>query len=311
MMSLPFHLLRPYWLFGCIPLILLGAILLRQAPALHAWRHACDEHLLPHLLEKQGLGGYRRALGLLLASMACLVLSLTGPTGSRLPVPVYQQQHAHVLVLDLSNTMLTQDLPPNRLQRAKFKLHDLFQHENQGQFGLIVYTGESFVVSPLTDDAQTIDALVTSLTPDLMPVGGNRLDSALLEAHELIKQSGASRGNILVLTAEAPSILAINTARTLANAGTATSVLPMLRQKENSALFKQLASAGAGRVFPFSETSTDINRWLSMTQNERGFHAAANDSIPTWRDEGRWLLIPALLLLLPAFRRDWLHRIRP
>ena len=309
-MNLTFHLLRPFWLLGFIPLIIMGFILLRQPPALHVWRHVCDSHLLPHLLKTQGINNYRRALSLLLTAMACVVISLTGPTGSRLPVPLYKPQQAHVVVFDLSNTMLAEDLAPNRLQRAKFKLHDLFQQTPQGQFALIAYTGEPFVVSPLTDDTKTIDALVNSLTPDIMPVGGNRLESALLNAQALIQQSGMRQGHILVLTAEKQSLAAINTARTLAHEGIITSILPVLRKKQRSGPFQGLATAGAGSVFPFSNTPTDINQWLSMTQSHT-FQTTAQDNIPMWRDEGRWFLIPAILLLLIASRRDWLQRIRP
>ena len=166
-------------------------------------------------------------------------------------------------------------------------------------------------MSPLTDDAQTIDALLTTLSPDLMPVAGNRLDSALLEARQLMQQSGSSHGDILVLTAKTPTPLAIETARTLARDGLSISVLPMLRDKQHNSLFNQLAAAGSGHVLPFSDTSHDIDEWLSMAPHALTFNAITEDSVPTWRDDGRWFLIPALLLLLPLFRRHGLQGIRP
>jgi Ca-activated chloride channel family protein len=304
-----FHLLRPFWLLSFIPLALLSWQLFRQSPALQAWHDVCDAHLLPHLIEGHATKRYTRALLLILTSLTCLILSLTGPTFSRLPVPVYQQQRSHILLIDTSNTMLATDLSPNRLQRAKFKLHDLFQRTDQGQFALIAYTGEPFLVSPLTDDAQTIDALLQSLTPDIMPVGGNRLDAALQEAHELMTQSGIPNSDILILTAEAPTPQAIDLARQLAHEGLSISVLPMTPTP--SPAFHALASAGNGHVILLSNTSRDLDQWLSQTQNDLAFQKAKNDTIPRWRDEGRWLLIPALLCLLPLFRRDWLQRIRP
>ena len=189
-------------------------------------------------------------------------------------------------------------------------MHDLFQHQDAGQFGLVVYTGEPFVVSPLTDDGQTIDALLSSLTPDVMPVDGQQLASALEQASQLIAQAGFQRGQILVLTASTPSSAALSAAKSLAKVGIDTSVMPILRSDmPRDPLFQQLALAGHGQLIPFSDTSTDIDKWLTSTLGNQHYAASLQNEIPVWRDQGRWFLIPALLFLMPVFRRGWLQRI--
>lgn len=304
-----FHLLRPLWLLAILPLVLLAWYLLRQKPMMHAWNKVCDTHLLPWLMQVNGRKKRTRPLLLLLASALFMIISLTGPTWSRLPVPTYQQIQPRVLVLDMTPEMLSRDLSPDRLSRAKFKLHDLFEHRDAGQFGLVVYTGEPFVVSPLTDDGQTIDALLPSLTPGIMPVRGNRLESALEQAGELVKQAGSQTGQILVFTAHPPSQPAVNAAKRLSRQGIDTSVIPVIARSSSSELFKRLATAGHGEVIRFTDSPADIDHWLTISRANQRFGINLQNDIPIWRDQGRWFLIPALLLLLPVFRRGWLQRI--
>jgi Ca-activated chloride channel homolog len=304
-----FHFLRPEWFALLIPLLALFWILWQQKPQLETWAAVCDRHLLEQLMQQnQGSQKRRGALLYLLAAALCMLISLAGPTWSRLPVPTYQQKQPRVIVLDMSNDMLAQDLLPNRLERAKFKLHDLFKRRDVGQFALLVYTGEPFVVSPLTDDAQTIDALLSSLTTDVMPVSGQRLDSALEEASQLIIKAGYNEGQILVLTAKSPSREAIIMAKHLAKQHIFTSVIPVIANPVNPS-FKDLALAGEGQSFSFSDTTIDIEQWINNTKFNKHYNRSKQEDIPLWRDEGRWFLLPAFIFLLPVFRRGWLQRI--
>ncbi|KTD07590.1 Ca-activated chloride channel family protein [Legionella jamestowniensis DSM 19215] len=304
-----FHLLRPWWLLALLPLIALAWYLWRRRPQLEAWAAICDKPLLENLLVTKGKHNRHFALVFLVTSALCMIISLCGPSWVRLPVPTYKQIQPRIVILDMSEAMLEKDLLPDRLTRAKFKLHDLFKRREVGQLGLIVYTGESFVVSPLTEDAQTIDALLSSLSPDIMPVEGNRLDAALKEAAQLFNQAGFRQGQILVLTAETPSRAAIATARSLAEEHIITSVMAVKTNENLNPLFAEFASAGEGKLLKISDNSGDLDKWLTMKQSNNQFQRSQQDDIPLWRDEGRWFLIPALLFLLPVFRRGWLQRL--
>lgn len=304
------HFLRPYWFFALLPLVFIAFFLLRQRSIAHTWEAVCDKHLLPHLITHQGESAQKRALLYLLGAAFFMILSLAGPTGKKLPTPTYHSVHPHLIIMDLSQAMLKQDIKPNRLTRAKFKLHDLFQQPSKGQFGLIVYTGESFVVSPLTRDAQTIDALVDQLDPNIMPVGGMNLADALKEGRNLIQQSGVSYGDILILTGTAPSNAAILAAKKSFQKHIRTSILNLSASKTHSTAFNKLAKAGGGKNISFTNTEKDIQQWLNESALDEKFEENINNTIPIWRDDGRWLLIPALLCLLPIFRRFWLMRIQ-
>ena len=305
------HFLRPEWFIAFIPFTILSFMMLHQPSTSRSWQKVCDPHLLPHLLETHKQGPRYRALLYLLSAVLCMILGLAGPSGKKLPVPVYEYLHPRVVLLDVSHESLTDDLKPNRLTRAKFKLHDLFQHQDKGQFGLIAYTEEPFVVSPITHDAQTIDTLIDPISPDIMPIDGTNLKQALLNATQLIQHTGALRGDILVLTGTPPSQLAIKTAKKLAEKQIHTSILPLTTSITHTTQFDKFAHAGHGLNISFSNTATDLNTWLNYNSFDHSLKEKDNESIPAWRDDGRWLIIPALLLLLIAYRRDWPERLRP
>lgn len=305
-----FHFLRPWWWIAFVPILLLIWLISHKKPGLGSWESVCDANLLAHLLQTQiKRTGTFTSLLCIWMSLFFILISLTGPTWKRLPVPTYQPTKANVLLLDLSTNMLKEDLSPNRLARAKFKLQDLLAQKAKGQFGLVVYTSEPFVVSPLTEDGLTITALLPTLMPDIVPVQGQNLKKALKEGAQLIEQAGFNEGQLLVLTGEPPSKEAIQYAEDLAVQGIFTSILPMRTDTNLNPLFEELANAGQGLLLPFSSSSQDIDTWLASENSKSQFKVNTDSEFPAWRDEGRLFLVPALLFLLPIFRRGWLQRI--
>lgn len=303
------HFIRPLWFLALIPLVILGVSLWKKKHRLQAWDEICDQHLLEKLTQKREGKSHSPILLSILLSAFFFILSLTGPSWNRLPVPSYQAIQPRVIVMDLSDSMLEKDLSPDRLSRAKFKLDDLFKRSGSGQWGLVVYTGEPFVVSPLTEDGETIANLLPTLTPDIMPVAGQSLESALEQAADLIKQAGFKQGQILVLSSEPPSSQAIAQARRLANENMKSSIMPVLKSEEYNPLFERFAKAGEGLLLPLTADSSDLDQWLSFNQSSKKYALSKDNDLPLWQDEGRWFLIPALLFFLPLFRRGWLQGI--
>lgn len=304
-----FHFLRPAWFFALLPLAYLFWRLWRQRTLSQAWSAVCDPHLLEHLLCRRGESRRHVAVLYLFLSSVFAILALTGPTWSRLPVPVWSVQQPVVVVLDVSDSMMVNDVSPNRLTRAKFVLHDLFSDTHTGQFGLVAFTGQPFVVSPLTEDGKTIDTLLQALTPDIMPVSGQDLSSALEQGAALVRQAGFQQGKLLVLTATPPDARANSTAKKLAGQLIDTSVMPIMADQTMSLMFQPLAKAGHGMVLPYPDTNSELTRWLQSSTHRQAFTRSEQNDVPVWRDEGRWFLIPALLFLLPVFRRGWLLRM--
>lgn len=305
-----FHFLRPLWLWALLPALGIAINLMQRRTAVSIWSKVCDAHLLQPLLIYHGSVQRLAAVLGVFGSLVCMIVALAGPTWSKIAVPTYQHLNPHLILLDLSSNMMTTDLSPNRLTRAKFKIHDLLSLPGAGQFGLMVYSNEPFVVSPLTDDAQTIDILLSALTPSILPVDGNRLEQALLESKTIFTDIGLKFGDILVLSGQIPSAAAVDAAQKLGQAGYSVSVMPLVADKSARVLFAPLAKAGHGLVLTFTDSNADIQRWLALRNKpSHRYQVNQQDDIPIWRDQGRWFLLAGLLLLLPLYRRGWFERI--
>lgn len=303
------HFLRPWGLFAFLPLLLITFAIVKKRLSNSSWQNICDKNLLPYLNISQKNKKYLLPIFLLFTSGCCMVIALAGPAWKKIEVPTYKQTQPRTILLDMSENMLEEDLSPNRLTRAKFKLHDLFTHKDKGQFALIAYTSEPFVVSPLTDDGQTIDSLLPALNPDIMPIQGNDLKQALITAQDLTLANGATQGDILVLTAKIPDKDAIKQARKLANQGIRVSLMPITANKSAHNFFSPLTQAGSGQLISYKNDNSDINTWLKLTNSKNSFQKNKLKNIPLMHDEGRLFILFALIFMLPFFRKSYLLRL--
>ncbi|MFN3163495.1 MAG: vWA domain-containing protein [Pseudohongiellaceae bacterium] len=183
-----FHFLRPWWLLALIPAAIFFFALWRMNSVMTAWDRAIDKSLLPYLLDRSRNASQRTPLYLLLAAWVLSTVALAGPVWEELPQPVQQREDALVIVMDLSLSMFADDHEPSRLDLAKRKLRDILALRTEGQTALIVYAGDSHVVTPLTDDVVTITSLVPSLSPNIMPLFGSNPVPAIQMAVDLLDE---------------------------------------------------------------------------------------------------------------------------
>ena len=140
-----FHLLRPWWLLllALIPLLLWWW---RRPQHGHGWHQLLPTHLAQVLVRDSGSVQRPQRWQLLLA-LALATLSLAGPSWERLPQPVYQLDNGQVLVVDMSLSMRSTDLSPNRLSQLQFKAMALVSQYLDGETGLVAYAGDAYVIS--------------------------------------------------------------------------------------------------------------------------------------------------------------------
>lgn len=298
------HFIRPCFFLLFLPLTYLCYQTLHYKIRSHAWRNICDPHLLPALFQQQTHQQPWATFSLLL-SLAFGIIAATGPAWQRLSTPLFQSSTAKIILLDSSKNMLAADLPPDRFQRARFIAEDLLHESHITPISFIAYTSEPFVLSPLTDDANTISTLLPTLTTDTPPVGGQNLAAAIQEAEQLCKQAAFSHAELLIMTGTPPNEEAIHAAEKLAAQGFSLSILPMIKNTPPPA-FQRFATVGHGELLPLA----DPEQWLNHAEHHQKNLKHIKASFPRWRDEGRWFILPALLFLLPAFQRGWLRRIQ-
>jgi len=325
-----FHFVRPYWLFALIPAIALLIFLVKNKLNQGNWSTVCDADLLPYILQQKPVHKKRR-WSLSAGALACLlvIFSLAGPTWERLPSPVFRNDAALVIALDLSMSMDANDIKPSRLAKARFKITDILKQRKDGQTALIVYAGDAFTVTPLTNDTETIASQLSALTTDIMPSQGSDTALALKKSIELLKQAGQQQGEILLVTDGADFDNTIDSVNTLANyhlsilgVGTAEGspikkvdggfvkdsqgniVVPKLNSNELS----RLAQKGNGLYKRISSNDSDIERLMNHwdNPNEKGENADDNLLIDQWNEQGSWLLLLVLPLAALQFRKGLL-----
>ena len=324
-----FHFLRPAWLLALLPGLALVWVYTRRLRSGERWREVCDAALLPHLLARRD--GHTLSLPPLLmgAGLVLAVLALAGPAWQSRDAPVHRIKQARVVVLDLSRSMDAQDLPPSRLAQARIAAAEIFALSEEGQAGLVVYAGDAFLASPLTDDSATLSALLPALSTDLMPVRGSRADLGLRRAGDLLAQAGHRRGEIILIADSAEDFRAAEAAAELAREGFSVSVLaagtaegaplplpgggflkddagrivvPRLGNRE----LREVARAGGGR---FAALSGDRRGLAQLLESGGGWPPETEESeheARHWREEGPWLVLALLPIAALAFRRGWL-----
>jgi Ca-activated chloride channel family protein len=326
-----FHFLRPWWLLALLGLAGIVWLLARRQAGAGDWADYCDEALMPYVLI--GSPAKQSRLPLWLAGLTGLiaVLALAGPAWERLPTPVFRNLSAMVIVLDLSWAMEANDLKPNRLERARFKIDDLLRARKDGQTALLAYAGDAFVVTPLTDDAATISAQLTALSPSIMPVQGTRMDLGLAAAGRLLQQAGQKTGDVLVVTAGEDVASATAAASQLKSEGYRVSLIGVgsregapvplaeggfLKNEEGKVRLSRLdikalwdlAQAGGGVYRTLDAGSADTDAVLEFVDRraEADQQSGQDVHVDQWRDGGIWLLPILIPLAGLGFRRGWL-----
>jgi Ca-activated chloride channel family protein len=323
------HFLRPEAFYTFVPLLLIIVLFLTSKATSLSWKAVCDIKLLPYILTA---GGKKSGvLPILLASIAASIsiIALAGPVWKQLPQPVFREESALVIALDLSQSMHATDVKPSRLERARLKVLDLIKARKGGQTALIVYAATAFTVTPLTDDDNTIANLVPSLEPELMPAQGSDITSALRLATELLQQSGITRGDVLVITDGVPDS-ASSAIKVLADNGhrlsfmgigtTEGSPIPLsggfLSDSSGAIVISRLepfqlqqaALKGGGMFVSMQADDSDIEQLAELFASKRIKTETEGTELTAdiWQEEGPWLLLLVLPLVALWPRRGWL-----
>ena len=322
-----FHFIRPAWLWALLALALISLWLYFYQRKAGAWQSVVSPELQPFVLQRNTQQSFRWSL--LLAAVLCIT-ALAGPSWERLPTPVFKNTSALVIALDLSRSMDADDINPTRLTRARFKVADILAQRPDGETALIVFAGNAFVVTPLTQDTETIDNLLQSLETSMMPAQGSNVASALEAAQQLLQRTNVSNAEILVMTDGVPTEATQTTAglaAELAADGHRVNIIGIgteagapingragfVRDRQGNVVIAKLdraplqaiSAAGNGYYHDFTTNNQDILPLLDVASN-RVESAQDTPLADQWIDRGPWLLLLAVPLAATVFRRGYL-----
>ncbi len=197
---------RPYWivtgLASCAGAVFLFRVMTRQRQ--RRMQAFASAHLLERLTGK--VSPSRRLLkkGLWLTALFCCFLALARPQYGFMMVDVKRKGIDILFALDSSKSMLTEDIRPNRLERAKLAILDFTGRLEGDRVGLIPFAGTAFLSCPLTIDYNAFADSLTSVTTSTIPRGGTDLAAAIALAETTLADSGNHK--ILALLTDGESL---------------------------------------------------------------------------------------------------------
>jgi Ca-activated chloride channel homolog len=137
---------------------------------------------------------------LTLGAVGAAVLALARPQfGSRVETVRSVGQDIMVAV-DLSRSMIAEDVAPNRLERARLSILRLIDHLDGDRIGLVAFAGDAFVQSPLTTDYAAAGMFLNAMSPDIMPVQGTDLGAALRVSLDALDKAARDTRVVVIVT---------------------------------------------------------------------------------------------------------------
>ncbi len=136
----------------------------------------------------------------LLGGVALLAMvGLAGPRMGRTAITTETRALSLVLAVDISRSMLAEDVSPNRLQRSVREARRLIEDLGGDRLGLIAFAGQSYILAPLTVDGGAIQMYLDALDPDLASSGGSNLRAVLAQGAQLLGATTDAADRVLVL----------------------------------------------------------------------------------------------------------------
>jgi Ca-activated chloride channel family protein len=287
------------------------------------------------LLLNPGTPATRRKLRLWLAlGLVFAVIALARPQWGRLEEPVFDQSREILIAVDLSRSMLTTDVKPSRLERAKLLIRSLLEKLEGERVGLVVFSGTAFLQSPLSADYEILREFLPLLEPGYLPEGGTNYQ-ALLETTLTAFGSGTAADRFLIVLSDGEATdddwqslegdLKKKDIRAIClGVGTETGAMipdgaggfvkdergAVVLSKLNSNSLRELARNTGG-------TYRDASTWLDLSAVLRETVEAGRKGEFVEKNNVRlverfqWALASALLFLLLSFWREFPVRPKP
>ena len=166
------------WLLLAIPVLV----------ALHIWitrrkrqqlQLFGDPELMAELMPNASKIRPHVKFALMLIALSLLIIGIARPQYGTKEQTVKRQGIEVMIALDISNSMLAEDVAPNRLERAKQMLSKLVDQMVDDKLGLVVFAGDAFTQIPITCDYVSAKMYLQSITPDIIPAQGTAIGKAI------------------------------------------------------------------------------------------------------------------------------------
>jgi Ca-activated chloride channel family protein len=290
-----------------------------------AIRRFGDEALMKRLMPDFSPGKLRIRFFIILSAWFLLIIGLANPRIGSKYEEVKRQGVDLIIALDVSNSMLAEDLRPNRLERAKQAVSKLLDKFGDDRIGIVVFAGEASLQLPFTSDYAAARMYLSTVTTESIQMQGTSIGRAIqISMRSLPRDKGRSKAIIIISDGEDHEAEAITEAKAAKEAGVIVHTLgigseqgaPIPQMKDgrmtgfktdanggtvitrmNPQMLQEVAIAGGGKFVQstvgnvgLEDLFTEIN---AMQKSDFG-----TKTFTDYEDRFQFFLLPALLLLI-------------
>ena len=188
-----------FWALWLIPVLTVFFIFSRIQRA-RALRKFGDREIMAYLMPNAS--GVRPTLKfiILMLALGAFILGAARPQfGSKLKT-VKREGVEIIIALDVSNSMMAEDIQPNRLERAKRAIDRLISRLKDDKIGLIVFAGDAYTQLPITSDYNSAQLFLSTINTSIVPVQGTAIGAAIDLATRSFTQNEESSKAIIIIT---------------------------------------------------------------------------------------------------------------
>jgi Ca-activated chloride channel family protein len=267
------------------------------------------------------------------AGIFFLIVALAGPKIGTEVREIKRQGIDMLVALDLSASMNAEDVRPSRLEKAKFEINRLIERLRGDRVGLIVFTGESYLQSPMTMDYSALRLFLDIADTEQMPSSATAFKPALetaLEAFQSLEENGTEASKVLLIISDGEdhgetyedalnSLTNENILVYTVGVGTTEgTTIPLYEEgtgdligykrdnqgqvvttKLQSQILRNIAREGKGEYYSIERGNDGIDAFLArMDELEKG--EFASQEYADYKNQYQWMGALALLLLLTS-----------
>jgi Ca-activated chloride channel family protein len=259
-------------------------------------------------------------------SIAFIIIGLANPQiGSKME-EVKREGVDLMIAIDLSNSMLAEDLQPNRLMRAKQSISRLIDRLDGDRIGLVVFAGDAYVQLPITTDYSAAKLFLSTINTDIIPTQGTAIGKAIeLSINSFDVSNDQNKAIIIITDGENHEDDAIQKAKDAEDMGIFVHTIGMgsaeggpipiknrygsitSYQKDNSGntvitklneeMLKEIAASGGGSYIRANSTQSSLNA-LFKEINKMEKKEIGSKVFTDYKDRFQWFLGIAIVLLL-------------
>lgn len=190
-----------FYLYGLLLVpLLMGLFFLMQYRRKKALREWGNERTVKQLMPD--ISRFKRPLklGLLAVALAFLCLGMANLQYGSKKKEVERKGLDVMIALDLSKSMLAEDINPNRLQKAKLFIREMLTELTNDRIGLIIFGGNAYVQMPLTSDYAAASIFLNSLSTQMVPTQGTAIGDAIDLGRESFEQEQEQYKTMVIIS---------------------------------------------------------------------------------------------------------------